>query len=74
MTIVVDAARCVGSGTRMAIAPDRFEFDDEDRSRPIAETVEEDTGVRTAVDMCPTQAITIRRTTADAPGAKADTR
>ncbi|MEU2388985.1 ferredoxin [Streptomyces sp. NPDC012461] len=59
VTIIVDTERCVGSGTCMAIAPNLFQFDDEDRSQPVSETVSEETDVHTAIDMCPTAAITV---------------
>ncbi len=61
VNIVVDTARCVGSGTCMAIAPNLFEFDDEDRSHPVAAVVEESDDIRTAIDMCPTAAIALRQ-------------
>ena len=73
VTIEVDAERCVGSGTCMAIAPDRFRFDDEDRSRPVRETVDEDVDIHTAADMCPTAAITVHRTSGNAAAVESRT-
>ncbi|MEV8516948.1 thioesterase domain-containing protein [Dactylosporangium sp. NPDC051484] len=55
--VSVDADICVGSGTCVSVAPDRFVFDDEDRSRPRHSVITELGVVELAAQMCPTAAI-----------------
>ena len=57
--IRIDSRVCVGSGSCIALAPDHFDFDAEDRSRPSHELTDPDDALLTAVEMCPTGALTI---------------
>ena len=66
MRVTVDGARCVGSGTCVAIAPDLFALDDGrarvlDPGEPGARTDRDDDrtadDVEEAVESCPVQAI-----------------
>jgi ferredoxin len=57
-TISVDRDACLGSGMCTSAAPRHFRLDD-DRSRPIEETIEPDDAVLDAADMCPAEAITV---------------
>ncbi len=59
--VIVAAESCVGSGTCTAIAPDHFELDDDDRSRPVGEVGDDDVEVFQAAEMCPTGAIGVIR-------------
>jgi len=55
----VDADLCIGSGMCVSTAPDRFEFDPDQHSRPVSELIGEDEAVREAAASCPVEAISI---------------
>jgi ferredoxin len=62
MRIVTDTARCVGAGQCALTEPSVFDQSDEDGTVVLlTETAEGDTheNVREAVDLCPSQAISI---------------
>ena len=62
MRIVTDTARCVGAGQCALTEPSVFDQSDEDGTVVLlAETAEGDTleNVREAVDLCPSQAISL---------------
>jgi ferredoxin len=60
--IEIDPRICVGSATCIAVAPDHFAFDDDDRSQPVLEMAEPDSALLTAAQMCPTGALTVTDT------------
>lgn len=51
----------LGSGICVGTAPDRFAFNDEQRSRPVSDVVEADETVRDAAAGCPVEAISLTR-------------
>lgn len=57
--LAVDPVRCIGSGTCIATAPDRFAYDAHQRSTPVTTPVEPDDDVLDAAASCPLQAITV---------------
>jgi ferredoxin len=62
MRIVTDTARCVGAGQCALTEPSVFDQSDEDGTVVLlTETAEGDTleNVREAVDLCPSQAISL---------------
>ena len=62
MRIVTDTARCVGAGQCALTEPSVFDQSDEDGTVVLlVETAEGDTleNVREAVDLCPSQAISL---------------
>jgi ferredoxin len=61
--VTVEPDRCIGSGICVGTAPDRFAFNDEQRSRPVNDLVDADETVRDAAASCPVEAI--RLTDAD---------
>ena len=56
--VEVDAARCVGSGSCAAVAPDRFVLKG-GVSVPIAAELEPDDAVVDAAEFCPVEAIAV---------------
>ena len=61
--VAVDTGACIGSGVCVGTAPDRFEFDESQHSRPVHALTEPDDRVRDAAMACPMEAI--RLTDAD---------
>jgi ferredoxin len=50
---------CIGSGSCVGIAPNRFELGDDNRSHPLDDEIEPDDAVLDAVASCPMEAITV---------------
>lgn len=50
---------CIKCGACVAIASDYFEFDDDGFATPIKDRVEENVDIRTAIEACPTNAISL---------------
>jgi ferredoxin len=63
----VDEGSCISSGMCLATAPNRFEFDPDQRSRPVSELIDEDEAVRDAAASCPVEAISITDAETGAP-------
>ena len=61
MKIKINRETCIGCGVCVALAPDYFQLDDEGKSVPKKEEVEEKDieTVRTAAQSCPTGSITL---------------
>ena len=61
MKAVVDREACISCGLCVTIAPEVFEFDDEDIAIVIADPVpaENEAEAQEAADSCPTDAISI---------------
>lgn len=57
--IVIDADRCVGSGTCLALAPDLFDMDEDAAAAPINTIVKPTQRLTDAVARCPGSAITL---------------
>lgn len=57
--IAVDASRCIGSGSCVAMARHQFVFDDRRRSEALCDAMEPDTTVLHAALSCPVDAIAI---------------
>lgn len=60
--ITIDKDVCVGSGSCVAVAPDVFALDDEDRSCVRAGAVAPDERLLDAARLCPTGAIQVADT------------
>jgi ferredoxin len=58
--IQVDTDTCIGSGMCVGTSPDFFRFDEDDKSRPVAEVVDRDEAVIDAAESCPVEAILVR--------------
>lgn len=57
--ITIDRDKCVGAAACVAIAPEAFELDDQDKAiviDPAGAPIED---IQEAADRCPTQAITV---------------
>jgi ferredoxin len=54
----VDRDVCIGSGMCVGAAPEEFAFD-EQRSRPLSESIDPDPAVRDAAASCPVEAISL---------------
>jgi ferredoxin len=63
----VDTGLCIGSGMCVATAPDRFQFDPDQHSRPVRELTDEDEAVRDAAASCPVEAISVTDAETGAP-------
>jgi ferredoxin len=63
----VDTSLCISSGMCVATAPAEFRFDDEQRSRPVSELIDDDEAVRDAAASCPVEAISLTDTQTGAP-------
>jgi ferredoxin len=57
--VTVDSGLCIGSGMCLGTAPDRFRFDDRQRSSPVAALIEPDDAVLDAAVNCPVEAISL---------------
>nr|WTA00093.1 ferredoxin [Streptomyces sp. NBC_00857] len=57
--IEVDGGRCMASGMCAGMAPEYFALGDDDRARPLADSVGPDATVLDAADSCPAMAITV---------------
>ena len=57
--ISVDKNVCIGSAMCVAIAPDRFVLDDQQRSGPVQTEIDPDETVRDAAASCPSEAISL---------------
>jgi len=55
--VIVDDSKCIGCGACIGIAPDSFDFNDDGLSQIVDSKVTDD--VRSAVDACPVEAISI---------------
>lgn len=66
LEIAVDRDTCISAGFCAASAPDRFEMDEEFRSRVIQSPTTDDQPLRDALESCPVEAI---RATDPATGA-----
>lgn len=55
----VDRDVCIGSGMCVGAAPEKFAFDEQQRSRPLSEFIAPDTAVRDAAASCPVEAISL---------------
>jgi ferredoxin len=53
------SAACIGSGSCVGIAPDRFALGADNRSHPLAELLAPGADLRDAALSCPMEAITI---------------
>ncbi|MFH1790057.1 MAG: ferredoxin [bacterium] len=56
MNLKVDAEKCIGCGTCVALAPDLFKMSG-DKAEPINGKCEDEESANMSVDACPTQAI-----------------
>jgi ferredoxin len=65
--VQVDTGLCISSGMCVATAPNRFEFDPGQRSRPVGELTDEGEAVRDAAASCPVEAISITDAETGAP-------
>lgn len=63
--IVVNKDACIGCGACVAIDPDHFEFDDNGLSSVINNENIESEGVTTAIESCPTNAISLDESDCD---------
>lgn len=63
----IDAGLCISSGMCVAAAPNRFEFDPDQHSRPVSELIDEDEAVLDAAVSCPVEAITLTDAQTGAP-------
>lgn len=61
MKIKINRETCIGCGVCVALAPDYFQLDEEGKSVPKKEVVDEkdEEIVRTAAQSCPTGSITL---------------
>jgi ferredoxin len=61
MRIIVDRARCIGSGICESIAPEFFEVGDDGVQVLVRETFDETdrAGIELAVRSCPTRALSV---------------
>lgn len=59
--IRIDRDRCMGSGQCLIYAPSTFDLDDESISIVVDPAGDPLIDLQVAVDNCPTQAITLRR-------------
>ncbi len=59
MRVTADREACVGYGQCELLAPDVFEVDDDGAVRLLHDDPDDDTGVRDAVQQCPSGAIAI---------------
>lgn len=57
--IKVNEEACIGCGACVAIDPEHFAFNDEGLSHPISQDNLENADLRSAIDSCPTSAISI---------------
>jgi ferredoxin len=57
--ITIDRDKCVGAGVCVALAPEVFQLDDEDKATVIAVDGAPIEDIRDAADRCPTGAITV---------------
>jgi len=57
--ITIDRDKCVGAAVCVAIAPEVFELDDEDKSKVIDAEGAPIEDIKEAADRCPTGAITV---------------
>ena len=55
----VDRDVCIGSGLCVGTAPEGFAFDEQQRSRPLSESIDPDEAVRDAAASCPVEAISL---------------
>ena len=57
--VSVDKKLCIGSAMCVAIAPDRFVLDEQQRSGPAEAEIDPDELVRDAAASCPSEAISL---------------
>lgn len=57
--IKVNQEACIGCGACVAIDPEHFSFNDEGLSHPISQENLEATELQSAIDSCPTSAISM---------------
>ena len=57
--VSVDKNVCISSAMCVAIAPDRFALDEQQRSSPVAAEIDPDEVVRDAAASCPSEAISL---------------
>lgn len=57
--IKVNQDACIGCGACVAIDPDHFAFNDEGLSHPISNDNLDSTDLNSAIDSCPTSAISL---------------
>ena len=57
--ITIDRDKCVGAGVCVALAPEVFQLDDEDKATVIAADGAPIEDIRDAADRCPTGAIAV---------------
>jgi len=56
----IDKDKCIGCGTCVALAPDIFEMDEENKA--VVKTTEfDEENANMAIDSCPTQAILVEK-------------
>jgi ferredoxin len=58
-SVRVDRGVCIGSGMCVGAAPEEFAFDEQQRSRPLSESIDPDAAVRDAAASCPVEAISL---------------
>ena len=58
-TLVVDRERCMGTGTCLVYAAASIELDDEGKAAVIHPITDDLAAVQSAVEACPTEALTI---------------
>ena len=59
MNIKIDLDQCIGCGTCPAIAPGAFKMNDDFKAEVLSEVTDSEETVKSAVEGCPTQAISI---------------
>ena len=65
--LVTVGAGCIGAGSCIGVAPQRFVLGDDDRSYPTGALIEPDDTVLDAVASCPMEAITVHDATTGEP-------
>lgn len=58
--VIVNKDACIGCGMCVSIAPDNFQFDDNGLSEVINDSSSSNEDVITAIESCPTRAISIQ--------------
>lgn len=57
----IDPIKCIGCGTCLALAPNTFRMNEENKAEVFNETGDDAETIQMACDSCPTQAITIEQ-------------
>ena len=57
---VVDKEKCIGCGTCVALAAKSFKMSDDGKSVAINPAGDDETTIKSAIDGCPTSAITLQ--------------